>query len=187
LNPHLSHHFSLPSLDTSRPLLLDLARLRAVILASLPSLSVLRSRQGWGCECSVLLTSPFPGLARPHASSIVPLGGVVVCSSISPSTQSTMVAIPRTPSPLHLHLANAIFRLLHPATCRSHAPLHIHLANAIFPLLHPAARRLHAFFFSTSLVQVSLKVTQSLEYIVPIFFLDLTFIQLSRPLREIQT
>ena len=128
-----------------------------------PSLSVLSSRQGWGCKCSVLLASPFPGLARPHASSIVPSGGVVVCSSISPTTQSNMVAL-RTPSPLHLRLANVIFTLLHPTT-----------------------RRSHSFLFSTSLTQVSLKVTQSLEYIVPIFTLDLTFILLSRPLREIQT
>jgi hypothetical protein len=128
-----------------------------------PSLSVLSSRQGWGCKCSVLLASPFPGLARPHASSIVPSGGVVVCSSISPTTQSTMVAILRTPSPLHLRLAVAIFTLLHPTT-----------------------RRSHSFLFSTSLTQVSL------SYSVPgthrsFFSLHLTFIPLSRPLCEIRT
>ena len=98
--------------------MLDLARFHAVILTSPPPLSALKLRQGWGCESTFLLASPDLGFARPHASPTVLLTGrVVVRSVVNPTTQNSRVAIPGTPSPLNLHLANAVSTLLHPATC----------------------------------------------------------------------
>jgi len=40
---------------------MDLARLRAAILASPLALPALRSRQVWGCKCTFLLASPESG------------------------------------------------------------------------------------------------------------------------------
>ena len=84
---------------------LDPARLHATILTSViltspPPLSALKLRQGWGCECTFLLASPE--CARPHASPIVPLGRVVVCSAANHTAQSSRIAIRLWMQPLPL-------------------------------------------------------------------------------------